>query len=253
MKWRSAANRRALLNGGSILLLWELLGVGGLLNVSLIPRPTQIAASLGGLLLAGQIYLDLAYTLFRVLAGFTIGSTLGALMGVGFAISARRYRGIEPLIDFLRSIPGTSLFPLFLLLFGLGDSSKVALAAYASLLLCLFNTAQGVLSASSQRLKALLVLHPTAWQRVRYVTLPEALPQMFVGLRLAASASTIYVVVAEMFVGTMTGLGYRIYTANLQFEVPKMYAYIAFTGMVGYAVNRTLQAASERLVHWGGR
>ena len=167
--------------------------------------------------------------------------------------SKRVYAWCEFLVDFFRSIPVTSLFPLFLFFFGIGDSCKFAIVAYAVALINLFNTMYGVRNSSKTRLLVAKVFRANRRQQILGVVIPEALPQIVVGLRLSLSSALVYVIVTEMFLGTTKGLGYRIYDANLRYEIADMYVGILIAGLLGYGANRMLAFVENRVVHWAGR
>src|SRR5205814_3416310 len=128
------------------------------------------------------------------------------------------------LVDFFRSTPATAMFPLFLLIFGLGDLAKVAVAAFAAFLIIFFNTAYGVMNARQTRLLAAKVMGASRTRIFRDVLFFETLPQTFVGLRTAISLALVVIIVAEMFIGSDNGLGHRIIDMQVIFDLKQMYA-----------------------------
>jgi ABC-type nitrate/sulfonate/bicarbonate transport system permease component len=85
------------------------------------------------------------------------------------------------------------------------------------------------------------------------VVLPEALPQIAAGLRLALSLSLIIVVVLEMFIGTTRGLGFAIYNAHMTYQIPDMYAFLVLAGLIGYFINQGFAKVQEKVIHWAGK
>jgi NitT/TauT family transport system permease protein len=167
--------------------------------------------------------------------------------------SQRVYASLEIIVDFFRSIPVTAMFPIFLVFFGLGEDSKIAIAAWVTILYVLINTLYGVRHTSEARRMVARVFRATPWQIFTKVIFPEALPHIFVGMRLSVSMSLVLVVAAEMMMGTNIGLGKRIFESALTYSVSEMYATIIITGMLGYISNKLFVQAEKRIVHWSSR
>jgi NitT/TauT family transport system permease protein len=145
-----------------------------------------------------------------------------------------------------------AVFPLFLLVFGLGDPAKIAIAAWSGSLIIVVNTMYGVRTSKASRQAAARVFGASRLQVFTKVVVPDALPQIVAGLRISVSLCLIVVVVAEMFMGTRAGIGMAIYNAGLLYETPKMLAGIVVAGLLGYAVNKIFVVAERRIVHWSG-
>ena len=178
-----------------------------------------------------------------------IAIPLGILLGS----SERLYRSVEFLIDFFRSTPASAMFPLFLVLFGLGEFSKISVAAFAAWLVIVFNVAYGVMNARKTRLLAARVMGASKLRVLFDVMLLESLPQTFVGLRNGVSLALVIIVVAEMFIGSVDGLGQRVFEAQQLFDMPGMYAAIFAAGALGYTLNLLFLLIERRFVHWAGR
>jgi NitT/TauT family transport system permease protein len=162
-------------------------------------------------------------------------------------------RSVEFLIDFFRSTPSSALIPLFLMIFGVSDINKVAIAAFGALLIVLFNSAYGVINARKQRVMAAKVMGASRWQIFKDVLVWESLQPTFVGLRSAVSMALVIVIVAEMFIGSERGLGHRIIDSQQVMNVRDMYASILAAGGLGYALNVLFLMLEKRIVHWSGR
>jgi NitT/TauT family transport system permease protein len=160
---------------------------------------------------------------------------------------------VEFLIDFFRSTPSSALIPLFLMIFGVSDVNKVAIAAFGALLIVVFNSAYGVINARKQRVMAAKVMGATRWQIFKDVLVWESLQPSFVGLRSAVSMALVIVIVAEMFIGADSGLGNRIINAQQVMNVRDMYASILSAGVLGYVLNIVFLVVERRIVHWSGR
>jgi NitT/TauT family transport system permease protein len=192
-------------------------------------------------------------TLERTLMAFAIATALGMPLGIALGSNERAYRSVEFLIDFFRSTPSSALIPLFLLIFGINNINKVAIAAFGAFLIVIFNCAYGVINARKQRVAAAKVMGATRWQIFKDVLFWESLQPSFVGLRSAVSMALVIVVVAEMFIGSENGLGHKIIDAQQVMNVRVMYAAIMAAGILGYALNVLFLALERRIVHWSGR
>lgn len=232
------------------LLVWQIAALW--VHPLLIPSPAKVSKNLYFMFKSGNIFPDLASTLLRFLIGFLLAGFLGISLGLILGYAERLYRAFEFLIDFLRSIPVITLFPLFMLLFGLGDRAKVAIVAFSCGLILLISTMDGVRNANRTRLMTAKLFKASWLKTFRRVIFPEALPEIVTGVRLALSIGLVVVVATEMFVGTKHGLGRRIYDASFVMYIAEMDAVILLAGFVGYGINK-LFSLIARNVHWAGR
>ena len=236
-----------------LFVVWDVAVRGGFIKPILLPTPFDTLTTLVTGLAGGPLLTDFLVTVKRTLQAFAIAAVVGVPLGVVLGSNERAYRSVEFLIDFFRSTPSSALIPLFLLIFGVSDINKVAIAAFGAFLLVVFNSAYGVINARNQRMMAAKVMGATRWQIFRDVLLWESLQPTFVGLRSAVSMALVIVIVAEMFIGSDNGLGHRIIDAQQVLNVKSMYAAILSAGVLGYALNVLFLYAERRIVHWSGR
>jgi sulfonate transport system permease protein len=237
----------------ALFLVWDIMVRAKLVSPILLPLPFATLVTLVTGMFNGSLLNDFGYTLLRTLEAFGIAAVVGVPLGVLLGSNERAYRSVEFLIDFFRSTPSSALIPLFLMIFGVSDINKVAIAAFAALLVILFNSAYGVLNARKQRVMAAQVMGASRWQIFRDVLIWESLQPTFVGLRGAISMALVIVIVAEMFIGSENGLGHRIIDAQQVLNVRDMYASILAAGGLGYALNILFLMLEKRIVHWSGR
>jgi len=252
---RRIAWQRALPALGPLLLFiaWDLVVRLGFIKPILLPPPAATLQTLLAGLLGGPLLTDFLVTVKRTLQAFALAGVVGVPLGVLLGSNEKAYRSVEFLVDFFRSTPSSALIPLFLLIFGVSDINKVAIAAFGAFLIVVFNSAYGVINARKQRVMAAQVMGATRWQTFRDVLLWESLQPSFVGLRSAVSMALVIVIVAEMFIGSESGLGHRIIDAQQVLNVRSMYASILAAGALGYALNVLFLLAERRIVHWSGR
>lgn len=245
--------RYAIIGPIFLFLAWAFVTGFGFVDTFFLPGPLVVLRKLAILLTSGVLLSDTVATLQRVVSAFMMALVVGLPLGLWLGGTERAYRSAEFLVDFFRSTPATALFPLFLLVFGVTDVSKIAVAAFASTLLIIFNTAHGVMRAKKSRVLAVTIMGATKAQIFRQVLFWESLPQTFIGLRSAISMSLVVIVAAEMVIGTPIGLGRRIIDAQITYNIPAMYATILFSGIIGYALNACFLVIERRLLHWSGK
>ncbi|MBA2960557.1 MULTISPECIES: ABC transporter permease [Ramlibacter] len=233
--------------------IWSIAHTLKIADPVLLPSPGETFRELWQGLAGGTLAHDAWTTVLRTLYSFAIALSIGVPLGIVLGASDRIYRSIEFVIDFFRSTPASVVFPLFLVLFGTGEKTKIAVAAFGAALVILFNVAYGVMNARKQRLLAARVMGASPLQVMVDVTVWESLPQTFVGIRSGISLALVIVIVAEMFIGSTDGLGHRVVNAQMVFEMPTMYAAIFTAGLLGYVLNLLFIVMERRFVHWSGR
>ena len=242
-----------LLGALGFIALWWLATLLRVADPVLLPSPAETFRDTWAGFTRGPLLTDVWRTTWRTLQAFAIASAIGVPLGVALGAREGLYRGVEFVVDFFRSTPASALFPLFLILFGVGEGTKVAVAAFGAVLVILFNAAYGVMNARRTRVLAARVMGASEARILWDVLVLEALPQILVGMRAGISLAIVIVVVAEMFIGSTDGLGHRVINAQSLFETGLMYGVIFVAGALGYLLNLMFIVAEKRLVHWAGR
>jgi NitT/TauT family transport system permease protein len=237
----------------ALFIVWDLVVRLGFIKAILLPPPLDALGALITGLAGGPLLQDFGMTVWRTVQAFLIAAIVGMPLGVLLGSSERAYRSVEFLIDFFRSTPSSALIPLFLMIFGVSEINKVAIAAFGALLIVVFNSAYGVINARKQRVMAAKVMGASRWRVFKDVLIWESLQPSFVGLRSAVSMALVIVIVAEMFIGADSGLGNRIINSQQVMNVRDMYASILAAGALGYALNILFLMLEKRIVHWSGR
>jgi ABC-type nitrate/sulfonate/bicarbonate transport system permease component len=235
------------------IVLWWLVYQLKLVDPVLLPSPVDSFKAIWDGFVSGALLKDFWITLRRTLYSFLIAVAISVPLGVMLGSSKRLYSSLEFVIDFFRSTPASALFPLFLVILGVGEGTKIAVAAFGASLLILFNTAYGVMNARKTRQSAAKVMGASRLRVMFNVTVLESLPQTFVGMRAGVSFALVIVIVAEMFIGSTDGLGQRVINAQSIFNMPEMYATIFAAGVLGYGLNLLFILVERRFVHWGGK
>lgn len=235
-----------------LLAVWTVAVHGGFVDPVLLPPPKAAFDALWKGM-GGVMGYDFVRTVERTLWATAIAAVIAIPLGIVLGSSERVYRSLEFVIDFFRSTPASAMFPLFLVLFGVGDKTKISVAAFGAMLVILFNVAYGVMNARKTRLLAAKVMGASRLRVLFDVMLLESLPQTFVGLRNGVSLALVIIVVAEMFIGSQDGIGHSVFEAQQLFEMPRMYAAIFAAGALGYGLNLMFLLIERRFVHWSGR
>lgn len=236
-----------------LVALWYLAVWARIVDPVLLPPPHKAFMALWNGMQGGKLYFDFFKTVQRTAYAIALASAVAIPLGILLGSSERLYRSVEFVVDFFRSTPASAMFPLFLVIFGVGDKTKVYVAAFGAALVILFNVAYGVMNARKTRILAAKVMGASRWRIMKDVILLESLPQTFVGLRNGVSLALVIVIVAEMFIGSTDGLGQRVFEAQQLFEMPDMYAAIFAAGALGYGLNLMFLLIEKRFVHWTGK
>ncbi len=236
-----------------ILAVWLMVGMLGLVHELFLPSPLAVVKELITLFQSKHIFIDIYATLWRSLGGFAIGATFGVTVGLIMGFNKKVYLTMEFPVDFFRSIPATALFPLFIVLFGLGNEVKLVIAAWASSMVVLINTIYGIKNVSESKLLMARLKKLSCIRTFTKIIFPGSLSFIFGGLRIGLSLAIVVQVVAEMFLGSDKGLGYRVFSASTIFNMEEVYASIILIGLLGYLLNKGIMHLERRIVHWSGK
>lgn len=229
--------------------IWEFLPRAGLVNPAFLSPPSAVLAAIVKLAQSGQLNKHIVASLQRSLAGLTLaiiaGVGLGLLMGV-----IRRFEAfIDPLLQLFRQVSALALFPVFLLFFGIGEASKIAIIFWAAFWPVLLNTISGVKQVEKLLIHSALSMGASRRFIFFKVILPAAAPSIFTGVRLAGAYSITALVAAEM-IGSHAGLGFLTLNSQEIFQIPSMYAGIVLLAILGLALNYVLALLEKRLTRW---
>ncbi|MEE8717321.1 MAG: ABC transporter permease [Coriobacteriales bacterium] len=240
----------ALLGAGA--LAWAALLVAWVLGAramgpDFLPSPLATVQGAADLIERGTLQEDVAVSLVRVLKGWLGGLVVAIPLGLAIG----NFRGVatvlEPLINFFRFVPAIGFLTLFLLWFGVGEQSKVALIFYATIFPVTINTIAGVRQVDPALVEASQTLGASRARTFFTVVVPAAVPNMFTGVRLGLSGAITAIVAAEMLAAS-SGLGYLIYTSRLYYHIDWIFVGIFTLGVIGFLADRLLQWAGRRLL-----
>jgi NitT/TauT family transport system permease protein len=233
-----------------VILLWQYAFATQQSGSYLIPSPFATFQKLISFFQEVSIFRDLYETLFRMLLGYFLAGIFGILVGLllgSFPIAKQMF---DSPIDFFRSIPVTALYPVFVLVFGIGSQSKIAMIFWASFFVVCINTIYGVVQTNPIRRKMAQLYGANWFQVFTKVTLFDALPATMVGLRVAVSYALIVSILTEMFMGSQYGIGAKITETYNLYQIDAMFALIIITGLLGYMLNILFVKIESKFVGW---
>src|SRR5882757_6169569 len=248
---RRANQERALaiLSPAAVLAAWQLLSHFGLIDKRYVPSPASIAEAGWALARSGELWVHVSASLYRLAVGFVIGAVPGVLLGVVMGLNRWVRAAIDPLVAALYPIPKIAVLPLLMLVFGLGDLSKIAVVAISVLFLTIINTTVGVMQLDRIYFDV-AKNYGTPWHKLFLrVILPGALPTIFAGLRISLGVSLVVLVSAE-FVATRSGIGYLIWTSWETLVVENMFVGIIVITILGVLSTFLLHELERRLIPW---
>ena len=232
-----------------LIALWQVLLMAGIGDRRFVPAPSDIAWRYWEMLASGELAKHALVTLWRVFAGFFLGSIPGIAVGLLMAMFRPVRIFFDPLIASLFPIPKIALMPLLLLAFGFGDASKIALVAIAVFFPVIVNTYVG--AANIDKIYWDVAKNYGASQLVMFTRIVffGALPTIFAGLRIALAVSFI-VLVASEFVATKSGIGYLIWNSWELLQVDIMFVGIVTIGILGLITSVVFQEIERKAIPW---
>jgi len=232
-----------------VLCLWEWLVSAGRLSSLFFPAPSVILRTLLLWIFDGQLAPHLAITLSRVLAGFVIGGVSGLFLGLVMGWSRRLRTVIDPFIAATHPIPKISVLPLIMIIFGIGETSKMVVVAIAAFFPMVINTVAGVRQINPLYFEVTENYGAKPIKVFRRVIIPGSLPLILAGMRLALNSSLVITIAVEL-VAAERGLGALIWLAWETLRTEELYASLVVTAALGIGINFFLQYLTKRLVPW---
>ncbi len=231
------------------LLTWEFVVRIGILDYRFFPPPSDVIITIIEMLLSGELLDHLLISLQRILLGFILGAVPGVIIGllIGWNRWCRAF--LDPIISALYPIPKISLLPLILIIFGIGEMSKVIIVAIAGMFQVLLTTAHGVMHIDPVLIQAGKNYGAKGYSLFSRVILPASLSSIFSGLRLSLGICLLIIVAAE-FVAANHGIGYLIWISWSTLSVKKMYAGLVVIATLGIIFTRGLEGLGRRLMPW---
>ena len=255
--WHAEQGRRRLavlagrvLVGVVLVALWEYAS-GRWIEPLFISSPSAVGLRLWRWLITGQLWNHLSITLYATAIGFAIGSAVGFILGILFG----RYKLVadvfDPYITAIYSLPKIALAPLFIIWFGIGIESKIAVSASIVFFVVFLNTYAGTRDVNPLHVHSARIMGGSEAEILRHVVVPSAAAWVITGLKVSVPYALVGTVIGE-FMSANRGIGYVIATATGLFDTTSVFAGLVTLGVVGAAINVALKHAETWLLRWKG-
>ncbi|MDQ4002652.1 MAG: ABC transporter permease [Actinomycetota bacterium] len=233
----------------ALLALWEITAQVGLLDTRFFPPPTRIASQFVELVQSGELLVNTWVSLQRLFFGFLLGGIPALILGLIMGLYRPIRAAIDPLIAATYPIPKSAVLPLILLIFGLGEMSKIVMVAIGVFFPVVINTIAGVLEIDKIYHDVSKNFGASRWQVFRTVALPGAMPLIMTGVKLGIGLGLILIAIAEM-VGAKSGIGYMIWNAWQIFSVETMYVGILVISVLGVLFTVVMNELEQVIIPW---
>ncbi len=231
-----------------LLLLWQ--GASGrLIDNFFISNPIDVGTRLVEWIRDGSLFVHIWATVYATVMGFIVGSVGGILLGVWLGVSPFTSRLLNPYLSALNALPKVALAPLFVLWFGLGIESKIALAAVLVLFLVFLNTYAGVREVDQDLIDGARLMKATRVQVITKVIIPSATSWMFAGLKISVPYALIGAVLGEM-IASNRGLGYLVQFSGSQFDSAGVFAVLLVIALLAVVLNFLVEIVQYRMQQW---
>lgn len=195
---------------------------------------------------------DIVPSMTNLFVGFAIGVLLGLALGVGLALLPLLELMVDPLLQFLRAMPGIAMLPLLLMIVGTGEVSKIALIAYGTFWPVLLNTVDGVKAIALEVRQTARSYRVTRANLLWRVILPGAFAQASIGIRLSLSIALVLMVGSEYY-GASQGIGHYVMESMQTFRLVDMWSGVILLGAIGYLLTIVYDRVERRLLRWRER
>jgi NitT/TauT family transport system permease protein len=233
----------------ALLLSWEIAPRLGWVDAIFIPPFSEVAAAWWQLLASGELPMHIQASLLRSAIGFILAVIVAIPLGFLMGRYERFEKATDLLVQSLRNTPQFALLPVFIIVMGIGEASKIAITFYSAVWFILVNTISGVKGVDPLLIKAARSMGTTDAAIFSRVLLPASIPSIVSGARLGVKASIVSVIGAEML-AAKSGLGFLVQHSQLMMEIPQMYAGIITITVIGLVTNYALVWFERKAMAW---
>ena len=248
----SARTRDRLLSAISplaLLLVWEFCARFGFIDTRFFPAPSKIMVTMFQMLGNGELAAHTFISMQRLAYGTVLGSVPALVLGIAMGLNRPIRALFDPLIAATYPIPKSAVLPLVLLIFGLGEASKIFMVAIGVFFPVVINTTTGVREINKIYLDVGQNYKADRWNTFWTIALPGALPVIMTGFKLGIGIGLVLIAIAEM-VGAKSGLGYLIWNAWSTFAVEQMYVGLFVIAIIGFLLTLALNELERIIIPW---
>jgi taurine transport system permease protein len=239
-----------------LLILWVVVSKLNIVSPIFCPTPIDVLKQFYIISTEGYrghtLFGHIGISMYRVLIGFSIGTILGVIVGMGMGINKYIKGLLDPVIELYRPVPPLAYIPIIIIWLGIGDVSKITLLSLATFALIVINTRAGVKSVSLEKIHAAYALGANNRQVIWHVILINAFPEIFTGMRIAMGVAWGTLVAAEMVAST-AGIGWMVLNASRYLRTDIVIMGIFVLGFIGYGFDFLMRSVESKVVHWKGK
>jgi NitT/TauT family transport system permease protein len=232
-----------------LLLIWEIAPRIGLVDPTFFPSFSLVVEGWWGLAISGDLYAHFIASIVRSLSGFGLAILIAIPLGLIIGWYPLAMELLNPVLELFRNTAALALLPVFILLLGIGETSKISIVLFACVFPILLNTINAVRNVDPLLIRSAKSMGLSPYKLFYKVIIPASIPTIFTGIRMAGSASILVLIAAEM-VGAKEGLGYLISYTQMNFQIPQMYAGIITISILGFILNYILVSIERKLSKW---
>lgn len=236
----------------AVFAVWQIIVKTGLVDEFWISKPSKVLAKLAEILPDPQLYSDIFFTMKSTLIGFGISLVAGVFTAILFYKYPLFQKIVDPFVLAIYSTPRLALAPLFIIWFGIGLASKIALVVSLAYFIILLNAYAGLVNVNPRLLQQVRTMGASDWFIFRRVSLPASVPWLLSGARVALGFSLVGAVVGELIISEK-GVGLRIAKASGLFDTTSVFAYLIIIALIGMALDQGVRMAERRFAGWGGQ
>lgn len=232
-----------------LLVLWEVAARTGVIPPRVLAAPSAVAATFWAMLISGELPSNLAVSFVRVAIGLSTGVLVGSALALIAGLSRLGEDAVDPLIQMVRTLPILALSPLFIVWFGIDETPKLTLIAFAVVFPVYLNLFNGIRAVDPRLVEAARSFGLSGWSLIREVVLPGALPSFLLGLRFAIAVAILVLVVAEQ-INAQAGLGYLINNARDFMRTDIIVVCLVIYALLGLGADGFVRLIERRALAW---
>jgi sulfonate transport system permease protein len=247
--WQARLSEARWISPIALLLVWELGSRTGIIPDRTLAAPSSVLLTMLGMIRSGELPSNLWVSFWRALFGLTIGVSIGTLLGLAAGLSRKGDAVIDPVVQIKRTIPVVALSPLFIVWFGIGETPKIALIAFATIFPVYLNLYQGIRGVDVRLIDMARSYGLSQREIIWQVILPGALPSLLVGFRYSLSIAVIMLVIAEQ-INASAGLGFLINNARDFMRTDIIVVCLMVYAVLGLAGDIVVRSIERRALAW---
>ncbi|ACT00381.1 ABC transporter permease [Paenibacillus sp. JDR-2] len=230
-------------------LVWQFAPLAGFADPAFLPPFSDVIQALWNLILSGELFHHFAASMIRSLSGFALALVIAIPLGLAIGWYPLARELLNPVMELFRNTAALALLPVFMLILGIGETSKIAIVLFACTWPILLNTIAAVGNVDPLLIKSARSMNLSSFKLFIKVILPASVPTIFTGIRMAGTGAILVLIAAEM-VGAKEGLGYLITYSQYNFQIPEMFAGILTIALLGLLINQGLSVLERKLSKW---